>query len=134
MITASSLISVGRNQKRVTGLLLARFDTFPETKIRNGFKMRTKTGTQLIVADLHNEMFPLDLTQIVTDTGIYLSVKNFDLYLQPHGLFLTSRSRMLCRKFDEPPGILLAGNCRRVFGNTGDIFSFSGVPTTASLN
>lgn len=135
MIQASSLITFGQRQKSFPGLLLARFDYFqPEEEIRNSFRVKTRNGIQLIVADLRNPFFPLDLKTIITDSGIYLGVTNFDLYLQAHGLFLTSRKRALCPKFDEPPGILLSGNCRRVFCNTGDLFSFSGVPTTASLD
>lgn len=134
MIHASSMINSGKGYKFFPGLLLARFDSFPESEIRNSFHVRTRTGNQLIVADLYNDYFPLDLRTIVTDTGIYLGVTNFDIYIQAHGLFLTSHEKLLCPKFDETPGILLSGNCRRVFDRNGDRFTLRGIPTTMSLN
>jgi len=134
MINATSIIGYGKNQKIVPGLLLTRSNGFLESGYRNSFVMKTRNGRQLIVADLHNDYFPLDLETIIEDSGIYLAVTNFALFVQPHGLFLTSQERVLCRKYDDTPGIMLAGQCRRVFGQNGDLFTFSGVPVTASLN
>jgi hypothetical protein len=133
MINASSQIVFGTKRRIIPGLLLARFESFPDG-ITNSFRVRTRTGRQLIVADLNNKVFPLDLKTIITESGIYLAVQNFDLYIQPHGLFLTSHSRTLCPKFDETPGILLSGTCSRIFTANRDSFSFSGVPAAVSLN
>lgn len=134
MIKAISTIGHGRNKRVIPALLLAKTDRFSESDCRNSFVMKTRLGRQLIVADLRNRYFPLDLKTIILDSGIYLAVSNFALFVQPHGLFLTSQERVLCRKFDETPGIMLSGQCQRFFDEKGDLFTFNGVPVTASLN
>jgi hypothetical protein len=134
MIKATSTIKHGKNHKVLPGLLLARSNRFLESGYRNSFVMKTRNGRQLIVADLHNRYFPLDLKTIILDSGIYLAVSNFALFVQPHGLFLTSQDRVMCRKFDDTPGIMLAGQCQRFFDDKGDLFTFNGVPVIASLS
>jgi hypothetical protein len=133
MIKATSIIGYGRKQRVVPGLLLHRSERFLESGYRNSFVMKTRTGLQLIVADLNNSYFPLNLRTIILDSGIYLLVTNFVFFVQPHGLFLTSQERVFCRKFDDTPGIMLDGQCRRIFNEQGDLFAFSGVPVTATL-
>lgn len=126
MITAFSTIKHNSKTITVPGLLLLRTQNFPESEYRNSFVVNTRFGKKLIVADLHNPHFPLSLKTFVTDSGVYLSVDNFALFLQPHGLFLTSRTRVLCRKFDDTPGLMLVGQCHRVFDGRRDLFRFNG--------
>jgi len=135
MIKSTSTLGLGKKTLTISGLVLMRHDKFiPDSEYRHSIVVKTRIGSQLIVVDLRNKVFPLDLKTIIDETGIYLAVFNFDLFMQPHGLFLTSQKRMACPKYDEPPGIRLAGQCRRVFSPQGDLFTFSGFPATVSLN
>lgn len=127
MITAFSTIKHNSKKIIVPGLLLLRTQNFPESEYRNSFVVNTRFGKKLIVADLHNSHFPLSLKTLVTDSGVYLSVDNFALFLQPHGLFLTSQTRVLCRKFDDTPGLMLDGECHRVYDGKQNLFRFNGV-------
>ncbi len=135
MIKAISIIEHGRSKRVIPTLLLEKTERFSEFDCKNPFVMRTSFGKQLIVVDLYNRYFPLELKTIILDSGIYLAVYNFALFIQPHGLFLTSQERVLCRKFDDTPGTMFVGKCQRFFNEDGDLFTLEdSTPVTAPLN
>lgn len=133
-IHSTSIFGVGHNQKKVSGLLLRRFDRFPHeykpsfvATVRDDV-LQTETS-QLIITDINNRAFPLDLkTYIVPgDTvnggGIYLVVSNFVIYQQDHGWFLISREKFNCTKYDSTSGYLLEGECQRIVSGDQDILT-----------
>ena len=131
MIIATSTIKNGSSLILVPGLLLLRTEKIPEFGYRNGFVVNTRLGKRLIVADLHNEVFPLNLkTIVISGLGVYLVVNDFALFQQEDSLkkdvnphfFLTSQKRVSCRKFDPNDGIMLEGSCHRFFDGDQDLF------------
>ena len=134
MITATSTIWHNSGIVTFPGLLLLRTRQIPEFGYRNSFVMNTRLGRRLIVADLHNRFFPLELVTYADKDGVHLVVNNFALFYQPHGLFLTSLDRVSCRKFDDTPGLMLVGQCHRTVDGKHDLFRFTGPLLTASRN
>jgi hypothetical protein len=128
-INAISTFGSPKNPTTVPGLVLGKFERYPEGGYKNPFVIPTRQGSQIVVADMRNPVFPLDLKDYhlegggESDGGIFLVVRNFVIFEQARRWFLISQDKFTCGKYDQPPGDLLVGACHRALSSDQDLLT-----------